>query len=445
MLGLDLEESTAAQQLLGLSFCCVAFYTFLRTLTFIHLKGKGNYVIKAFHFLICITALLRCAWCWTAKANADPLLEHGVDVAGPQPRSEVLAQSLHTLGTLALFCTFLILCCYWSYMLEHVTLKINVATDCFVPLHLLPDEGREGAGRSKTPRTWLGALCQTTVIELYLLAMRALLVAAIVNLACYIGGATSTWVLLRCHAALEAVGCAATVLALSILSSRIRVLLQTYGAQNTAAIEQHLDRVVKVTVGVNAFLLSRMACEGLFLYCSASVDGWPASLLGPRESLAAFAASKRAAEVVVLITELFVSRILARRGGGSGGGSGSIGTGTGSGIGTGSGSRVDDAPYRTASSQTALALADSLDAFSASTDSSGSGRGRGGGDIELASPLGSAGSSVAFASYSNKVLTASRSPFSSPTKPSGAASEKTPLLSSGLGKLAAMAALGKKS
>ena len=119
---------------LGLSFLLVSVYTFFRLLTFIHLKGKGNYVIKAFHFVICITGLLRCVWFWRAPNTYIYFLNSGSAVT----TGEMISQALNTGGTISLYGTFLILACYWSYMLEHVVLKTNVDTDCFVPAHLLP-------------------------------------------------------------------------------------------------------------------------------------------------------------------------------------------------------------------------------------------------------------------------------------------------------------------
>ena len=411
-------DSQAHDLTLGVVFFCIAFYTFLRTLTFIHLKGKGNYVIKAFHFLICFTALLRCIWCWvgTARVHLDPMLDV-VSSVGNKVDPIAQHEAIHALGTMALFATFLILCCYWSYMLEHVTLKVNVATDCFVPMHLLPESLQIEARTS----TCLGRLRKTTVIELYLSVMKVVMGAAVVNLVGFLANATSARLLLRCSALLEALASASSILALTILSGRIRVLLTTYGAQNQDAIQQHMDRVLKVTVGVNSFLITRLALEMLFFYCSVSPEAWQASLLGRRDNWLAFVALKHALEAGVLVVELFVSRILSKR--------------------------PANLPINTTSIQTEIGGRTPLSCDVEMPDYIGSSSSSSRSSSRSSSNSSAGGSSASYATHSSKVLAGSGkegSAYNTPTKAAAPASERTPLIPTSLSKMAAFAAVGRE-
>ena len=338
--------------LLGLAYLLIAGFTFFRTLTFIHLKGKGNYVIKAFHFVICITALLRCAWFWRSPNTYIYLLNSGsVETSG-----EFLSQTLNTLGTISLYSTFLILACYWSYMLEHVVLKTHVEPWCFVPAHLLPLEYSSlSSSPSPSPSpNWLATLgrryccyycCRTTVIEVYLLLMKTLLCVGLAILAAFLSDKIAQGDMERAQAVVESLASAACMVTLTVLSRRIRTLLQSHGVQSQPAIEQHVSRIITVTVGVNAFLAFRvLLLAGYIAVTNASQSEWALRLCADKRSLGVFVAMRYGSEVAVLCVELVVSRILQKKqppqlhgaGAGAGGGAGA-GAGAGAGSGTGSG------------------------------------------------------------------------------------------------------------
>lgn len=285
---------------LGFVFFGLGVYTVFRLLTFIHLKGKGNYVIKAFHILIFTTSALRCLWLWRAP-NAYVFLLNSVSAETP---GEWLSQTLNTLGTLSLFGSFLVLCCYWSYMLEHVTLKTNAEMDCYVPTHMLPMEARQAGG---------GMRCNCTVIEIYLMAMKALSAVGVANLAALFGGVVSFQRMLEYQAALECLAAVACIATLTILSRRIRVLLQTFGVGTQPSIEEHINRILAVTIGVNSFLVFRVLLVFFFLFVTTSGQEWALMLCTEKLSWDVFVGVKYGSEAAVLSVELIVSRILQKK------------------------------------------------------------------------------------------------------------------------------------
>jgi len=285
---------------LGFVFFVLGVYTVFRLLTFIHLKGKGNYVIKAFHILIFTTSALRCLWLWRAP-NAYVFLLNSASAETP---GEWLSQTLNTLGTLSLFGSFLVLCCYWSYMLEHVTLKTNAEMDCYVPTHMLPMEARQAGG---------GMRCNLTVIEIYLMTMKALSAVGVANLAALLGGVVSFQRMLEYQAALECLAAVACIATLTILSRRIRVLLQTFGVGTQPSIEEHINRILAVTIGVNSFLVFRVLLVFFFLTVTTSGQEWALVLCTEKLSWDVFVGVKYGSEAAVLSVELIVSRILQKK------------------------------------------------------------------------------------------------------------------------------------
>lgn len=300
---LSIERVFFEDATMGLLFFMIAVYTFFRTLTFIHLKGKGNYVIKAFHFLIAITAVLRCVWFWRAP-NAYIYLLNSTATETP---GEFLSQSLNTLGTVSLFSSFLILSCYWSYMLEHVTLKTNVEPDCFVPTHMLPLEYQSNLRPTRFCE------CSITVIEIYLFVMKALACAGFASLVAWLSGRATNFEFVLTQSSIEGIASIACIVTLSILSGRIRMLLKTYGGGNPPSIEQHISRIVTVTIGVNSFLVFRMAISAGFLYVTTSQSQTALEICSNKLYWDLYIAFKYGAEVVVLLVELVVSRILQEK------------------------------------------------------------------------------------------------------------------------------------
>ena len=453
--------------LFGLAFLLLACFTLFRTLTFIHLRGKGNYVIKAFHALICITGLLRCAWFWRSP-NTFIFLRNSESAETP---GEFMSQTLNTLGTISLYCSFLILCCYWSYMLEHVTIKSNVEPHCFVPTHLLPGGGGGSGGGVLAASdgidtagplgscswlysccmscSWSSCCCRTTVIEVYLLCMKALLLCGLANLGAFVSLQVDYTSMARGQAVIECLAAFATMTTLTVLSRRIRSLLQGLGvAQSQPAIEQHLSRIVTVTVGVNAYLCAHVAMLLFYLHVTTSSSEWALLLCADKRSWSLFVGLRYGSEVAVMCVELFVSRILQKKGAGAKAGGG------------GGGGGVADSPRQRNSGARVIGVSGGRGAskgasrsseFGVQTDDEFADGGGamlvGAADIEMAaSPpglvsSGGAGTSSGAKAYSNKTITVGRGKGSG----GGAASERTPLLSSvgvlGLGALAARAAV----
>ena len=162
-----------------------------------------------------------------------------------------LSEILAAIGSLSLYSVFILVTCYWSTMMRKVNIEI-----------LEP----HGVVRPK-PRG-LGA------IKMFLIIVGGIVSVQFINILLFFCGVINSEEMILFDSATLSVVAVITSGCMTVLSTRIRVVLMTIGAINSSSTKLQTNRILAMTRVGNAFFLIRVALELAFtVYCVVLMEG----------------------------------------------------------------------------------------------------------------------------------------------------------------------------
>jgi hypothetical protein len=246
-MGTESAEELTQDVLLSLGFFLVTIFSGWRLFLYFSLTGGGK-VVTSFFFLITFTSLIRCIW----FIIPSEVLE-GTYTPTPMTSFEtkgwvgvILSELMLSFGNLSLFGVFLLVICYWAQMLHKVENPEIPETN-----YLLPG----GASSSTSTSKRRGPLETFGVMMLVLFSLE------IFNILFFLFRFYNSEVMILFDSLLFSFISLATLIAISIFSNRIRVVLTMMGMINGNSTKQQVRRILAITVAANIFFIVRLLIE----------------------------------------------------------------------------------------------------------------------------------------------------------------------------------------
>ena len=213
--------------LFGFCFLGIALFSVVRVARYFDPSGGGR-VITLFYFLIFLCSASRAVWFLVPNYDMETSYTPTPQVAWQTPgwAGTFISELLEATGSLALYAVFVLTSCYWG----HMTKKVSV--EALGPRDVVRPRGR-AYGTINTFLAIFSVVAAAQALNIFLF------LAQIEN---------SEGMILYDSLLLSALAVFAGV-HMTVLSSRIRVLLTTIGAMNasSASTRPHVQRILAMT------------------------------------------------------------------------------------------------------------------------------------------------------------------------------------------------------
>ena len=272
----------------GLCFLGIALFAAVRVARYFDPRGSGR-VITLFYFLIFLCSASRSVWFLIPNYNLEVSYTPQPQVAWQTPgwAGTFVSELLEATGSLALYAVFVLVSCYWGHMTAKATAEP------------LPNNSARPKGRP------YGAINTFFAIFSVVVAAQAL------NIALFLGQVENSEGMILFDSIMLSLLAVFAGVHMTVLRSRIRVLLTTIGAINasSSSTRPHTERILAMTRVGNAFFVAKIAVE-----CSLAISCF--LLMRARRSFSvvlndsyweAYLLIKHTSEVAALLCQLVIS------------------------------------------------------------------------------------------------------------------------------------------
>lgn len=241
----ETEEQFTQDIVIALGYFIITIFAGWRLIVYFSLRGSGK-VITLFFFLITFTSLIRSIW-FIIPSNIlegtyTPIPMKAFDTNGWI--GVLISEILLALGSLGLYAVFLLVICYWAHMLHKVENPEVLETN-----YLLPQGSTNYQHKRRGPMETFG-LMMTFVIG-----------AEVINILFFFLRFYNSEVMILFDSLLFSLLSLSTLIAISIFSNRIRVVLTMMGVINGNSTKPQVRRILAITVATNIFFIARLLIE----------------------------------------------------------------------------------------------------------------------------------------------------------------------------------------
>jgi hypothetical protein len=241
------EEEYAQDALLAIAFLIVGFFSGWRLILYFSPSGGGK-VITLFFSLITLTALMRAIWFLIPSTSLEetysPIPIKAFETRGW--KGILISEILLAMGSLSLYGVFLLVICYWAHMLQKVENPEVPETN-----YLLPQSG----SNYQTIRSKRGPMETFGLMMLFLSGVECL------NIILFVFRFYNSEAMILFDSLLFSITSLATLIAISLFSNRIRVVLTMMGVINGNSTKPQVRRILAITVAANIFFGLRLLIE----------------------------------------------------------------------------------------------------------------------------------------------------------------------------------------
>jgi hypothetical protein len=208
-------------------------------------------VITVFYTLISLTALIRAIWFLIPSSVLEGSYTPIALFAFQSPgwKGVFISEMMLAIGNLFLYAVFLLIVCYWAHMVQKVehpeSPESNYLLHSQQALARFPREAKTRRGPMETFGIMMLVLCS----------------AECVNIALFLFQRFNSEQMILYDSILFSLTSVATLIAITMFSGRIRVVLTTIGVINSNSTRPQVRRILAITVAANIFFVLRLAIE----------------------------------------------------------------------------------------------------------------------------------------------------------------------------------------
>jgi hypothetical protein len=256
--GGESEEELEQDLLLAVGYFLLSIFAVWRLIVYFSLTGGGK-VITLFFFLITLTSLLRFLWfiipSHVLEDTYTPMPLHAFHTNGW--KGLFISELFLISGNLSLYGVFLLVICYWSHMLYKVenpdVIEIN---------YVLPSSSATGSSSTASSSTSSQHKNKRRgPMETFGLMMFFLALMEFTNLLLFLFDFYNSELMILFDSLLFSLTSLATLIALTLFSSRIRIVLTMMGVINGNSTKPQVRRILAITVAANTFFVIRLVIE----------------------------------------------------------------------------------------------------------------------------------------------------------------------------------------
>ena len=247
---MESEKEYTQDAVLGIAFLVVSIFGIWRTIIYFSPQGGGK-VITLFYSLISMTALIRAVWFLipssVLEGSYTPLPLIAFKSYGW--KGVLISEIMLATGSLFLYAVFLLIVCYWAHMVRKVEHPESPESN-----YLLHSQ----QSLARYPRQ---AKTRRGPMETFGITMLFLCIAEAINISLFVCQVINSEQMILYDSILFALTSVATLLAMSMFSGRIRVVLTTIGVINSNSTRPQVRRILAITVAANIFFILRLGIE----------------------------------------------------------------------------------------------------------------------------------------------------------------------------------------
>lgn len=241
------EEEYTQDILLSIAFLIIGIFSCWRLILYFSLNSNGK-VITLFFFLITITSFIRSLWFIIPSSTLE-------GTYSPYPikafqssnwKGILLSEIMLLIGSLSLYGVFLLVICYWAHMLQKVE-QPEVIEYNYLLSRDVPNNNIQRHKRSPLEKFGL--------MMLFLISLETL------NIVLFLFGFYNSEVMILFDSLVFSFTSLATLIAISIFSNRIRIVLTMMGVINGNSTKPQVTRILAITVAANIFFILRLIIE----------------------------------------------------------------------------------------------------------------------------------------------------------------------------------------
>lgn len=272
--------------ILGLFYSILALISFLRTIHYFDLRSNQR-VITIFYLLIFLTASVRSVW-FLIPTN---VLEGSYT---PQPtwayesehwRGTLVSEIMLAFGSVCLFSGFILVCSYWSRMLQSQEAQIY------------------------RPKMDIFLCCPHGTLTQFFTYFILMVCIEGANISLFLLRRINSELMILIDSLFLSIVSVLTMARLAYLSSKIRELLEQIGAINATSTQPQIRRIFAITVAVNMFFLIRVGIECAFALSIITLmrKSNSLSVLMSDKYWNIYILTRHISEIIVLSLELLIS------------------------------------------------------------------------------------------------------------------------------------------
>lgn len=283
--------------LLAIAYLALAVCAGWRTYIYFVPDGGGR-VITAFYLFIFLTALVRAIWFFIPS---DVLEEEYTPKPTVAFESEgwqgvFISELLLGVGNIFLYAVFVLIVCYWSYMIRKVNIDSTETTSLLSSQQAFARYPRE-------LKPYRGPM------ETFAFMMLFVVLIQLINFTLYLCQVYNSEAMILYDAIAYSIMSLATLIGLTIFSSRVRTVLATMGIINNNSARPQIRRILAITIAANVFFILRVIVEtclavGLLLL---AIENKSFHVVVSTVYWDVYINTKHWAEVIVLALELIIS------------------------------------------------------------------------------------------------------------------------------------------
>lgn len=240
------NEEYTQDIVLAIAYLIIGIFSCWRLIIYFSFQGSGK-VITLFFFLITITSIIRSIWfiipSITLEGTYTPLPI--IAFYSNNWKGILLSEIMLAIGSLGLYAIFLLVVCYWAHMLQKVEQPDIIETN-----YLLPQNSTNYIQRQKRGPMEKFGLMMSFLISLELL-----------NIILFICRFYNSEAMILFDSMLFSFTSLATLIAITMFSNRIRVVLTMMGVINGNSTKPQVRRILAITVAANIFFILRLLIE----------------------------------------------------------------------------------------------------------------------------------------------------------------------------------------
>ena len=283
--------------LLAIAYVAVAVCAGWRTYIYFVPHGGGR-VITAFYLFIFLTALFRAIWFFIPSylLEGDYSPKPTVAFQSDSWKGVFLSEVLLGMGNVFLYAVFILIVCYWSYMIRKVNIDSTETTSLLSSQQAFARYPRE-VKPHRGP------------METFAFMMLFVLLIQLINFTLYLCQVYNSEVMILYDAIAYSIMSLATLIGITIFSFRVRNVLATMGLINNNSARPQIRRILAITVAANVFFILRVIVEAALAIGLAllAVENKSFYVVVSNVYWDVYINTKHWSEVIVLALELIIS------------------------------------------------------------------------------------------------------------------------------------------
>lgn len=266
---------------LGIAFIFLTVFSSLRILRSFS-SPNGRKVITTFNSLIFISALSRAVWFLIPNYFLEGSYIPSAVVAYESPKwlGALISELLLAIGSLSLYGVFILVACYWIYMLTKLNSPTAASYDEVAHRNRngsnmsgIMSSGSIGSSSSNgtNGRSSLQNLVRHrwATLELFGIAMAVAVSLQVLGVCLFLNQTFNSQQMVMYDSVLLSVLSLSIVITITLLSQHIKTVLQNLEAMNNRNSQPQIRRIFAIIIVANVFFVTRVILELTLTICFA--------------------------------------------------------------------------------------------------------------------------------------------------------------------------------